>query len=166
MEAIIAEPTSAPTPWSGSVRNIEASTRPATAQQEVGRLTGEQRTASARAVDLHQVCQHPRLLVHPGEHIFRVASGSLDPSVELLLELGCRALDDLEVGEHATGSKAHGNLGEQRLLAFVGQVVDGEPRDDDVEGPEIGQRGLEVVLRDGDAQIVDEAVPGALDHRR
>jgi hypothetical protein len=59
-----------------------------------------------QAVDLHQTGRaHPlKLLVYPGENILCVAARSLDSSVELLLELGRRALNDLEVGEYATGS--------------------------------------------------------------
>jgi len=70
---------------------------------------------------------HPlELRFHLGQDVLRIAARSLDPSIELLVELSGRALDDLKIHEYASWSQRRNDLAEQRLLALVREVVDSE----------------------------------------
>jgi hypothetical protein len=72
--------------------------------------------------------------------------------------------DVLEVGEHAAGLEQLEDLGVERALALVLEVVDRHRRHDRVEAPERGQRLGQVVGDDLDAFVAREALARRAEH--
>ena len=83
------------------------------------------------------------------------------------MQLGGGGCHDLEVGEQSTWLQHPGNLPEQRPLAPILQVVDGEPRDDDVEHAPSGTSGsARSQERTVTLRVTVEPRPGVIEHRR
>src|SRR4051812_22500583 len=95
------------------------------------RLTDEEREAppTPGAVDLHEPSgAHPTELGFDlGEYVLGIAAGPADATVELLVELGRGALDDLQVGEDASRPQDRRDLAEQPAAAAaeVEHALDG-----------------------------------------
>ena len=78
------------------------------------------------------------LVVDRRQPVLGIVGGATDGGEELGVRAGCGRLDDLEVGERAARRELGGDLAEQRPLAVVGEMVDGEPRHDEVEACLVG----------------------------
>src|SRR4051812_6110451 len=94
-----------------------------------------------------------------GLDVEQLVGGILLRSADQLEELGVQALSRrrhvFEVGEYAAGLDHVEDLFVHLALALVRAVVDGEGRHDQVEGAEVGQWGVEVVLHDLDVVGVE-----------
>ena len=143
--------------------------RAANIQRSARRLAREQREAAPapHAIDVAQSGgAHPvELRLDRGEAVLGIAVGAADRVVEPALELLARALDDLEIGEQATGPQRRRDLAEQRLLALVLEVVDREAGHDHVERAQRGDRLDQIVRRHRHASIPRKARARRGQHR-
>ena len=74
--------------------------------------------------------------------------------------------DVLQVEQPPAGPQEIEQLPIERALARVGEMVDGEGRDDQVESAEGGERPRQVVLPQLDRVVTGEAAPGRREHGR
>ena len=110
---------------------------------------------------------HPRKLCFDvDELVLRVAVLASDRGIERGLQLRRGGLDDFEIGEHTVRSKLTRDLGDERALAIVVEVVDRKSGYDEVELAERREVVAEVVLDHAHAIVFGEALTRLGEHWR
>ena len=72
----------------------------------------------------------------------------------------------LQIAEYTAGQQAVEDLRVKGALSLVGQMMDGEARNDGVKPAQFGQAYVEVVLDDGDSRVGGKITAQAGDHHR
>jgi hypothetical protein len=119
------------------------------------------------AVDVGETgdSQPAELVGEVGEAIGGVVLRAADLAAEALVQLGGGGRDEVEVGKDAAGSEESVDFGEEFALAVVLEVMDREPGDDRVEGPDLRQRFAQVVDPQPGGGSGEESLGGTVEHR-
>ena len=108
---------------------------------------------------------HPdQLRLDVDKPVLRIIGRPSDASQELRMQHRRGRRDDLQVGEDTAGPELTSDLVDQRPLATVVQVVDGEARNDEVELPERAQVVREIPRPDLDAIVRAEPLTRSIEH--